>query len=52
MALVSDTGTRLAEAFGLLKGGIILDADIIQISLKSHPCRSLKTLEKEYYTVS
>jgi integrase len=43
VALVSDTGMRLAEGAGLLKSDIILDADIPQISLKPHPWRPLKT---------
>ena len=43
VALVSDKGMRLAEAAGLLKSDIILDADIIpHISLKPHPWRPLK----------
>ena len=43
VALVSDTGMRLAEGAGLLKSDIILNADIPRISLKPHPWRSLKT---------
>ena len=43
VALVSDTGMRLAEGAGLLKSDIILDADIPHISLKPHPWRPLKT---------
>jgi integrase len=43
VALVSDTGMRLAEGAGLLKSDIILEADIPHISLKPHPWRSLKT---------
>jgi len=43
VALVSDTGMRLAEGAGLLKSDIILDADIPHISLKAHPWRPLKT---------
>ena len=43
MALVSDTGMRLAEGAGLLKSDIILDLEIPHISLKQHPWRSLKT---------
>jgi integrase len=43
VALVSDTGMRLAEGAGLLKSDIILDSDIPQISLKPHPWRPLKT---------
>lgn len=43
VALVSDTGMRLAEGAGLLKRDIILDAVIPHISLKPHPWRPLKT---------
>ena len=43
VALVSDTGMRLAEGAGLLKSDIILDADIPYISLKPHLWRPLKT---------
>ena len=43
VALISDTGMRLAEGAGLLKRDIILDADIPHISLKPHPWRPLKT---------
>ncbi len=43
VALVSDTGMRLAEGAGLLKSDIILDADIPYIRLKPHPWRPLKT---------
>jgi integrase len=47
VALVSDTGMRLAEGAGLLKSDIILDADIPYLSLKPHPWRSLKTSASE-----
>ena len=43
VALVSDTGMRLAEGAGLLKSDILLDADILHISLKPHSWRPLKT---------
>ena len=43
VALISDTGMRLAEGAGLLKSDIILDGDIPHISLKPHPRRPLKT---------
>ena len=43
VALVSDTGMRLAEGAGLLKSDIILDAGIPHISLKPYPWRPLKT---------
>ena len=42
VALISDTGMRLAEGAGLLKSDIILDGDIPHISLKPHPWRPLK----------
>ena len=47
VALVSDTGIRLAEGAGLLKSDIILDADIPHISLKPHPWRPLKTHDSQ-----
>ena len=43
VALISDTGMRLAEGAGLLKSDIILDADTPHISLKPHLWRPLKT---------
>ena len=43
VALISDTGMRLAEGAGLLKSDIILDGDIPHISLKPNPWRPLKT---------
>ena len=43
VALISDTGMRLAEAAGLLVSDIHLDADIPKIALRKHPWRSLKT---------
>ena len=43
VALISDTGMRLAEATGLLVEDINLDVDIPFVSLKSHPWRPLKT---------
>ena len=48
VALVSDTGMRMAEGAGLLKSDIILDADIPHISLKPHPWRSLKTFYSHF----
>ena len=44
VALVSDTGMRLAEGAGLLKSDIILGSAIPYISLKPHPWRRLKTM--------
>jgi len=47
VALVSDTGMRLAEVAGLLKTDIILDADMPFIRLQPHPWRKLKTSGSE-----
>ena len=47
VALLSDTGMRLAEGAGLLKCDIILDADIPHISLIPHPWRPLKTASSQ-----
>ena len=43
LALISDTGMRLAEAAGLHKDDIILDAPIPYINLQPHSWRRLKT---------
>ena len=43
VALVSDTGMRLAEVAGLLKSDIILDEGIPFIKLQPHAWRKLKT---------
>jgi integrase len=43
IALISDSGMRLAEAAGLLKTDIHLEADIPFIELKPHEWRPLKT---------
>jgi len=43
LALISDTGMRLAEAAGLHKDDIILDAPIPYINLQPHLWRRLKT---------
>ena len=43
IALISDTGMRLAEASGLLSEDIRLDTEIPHINLHEHPWRSLKT---------
>ena len=43
IALISDTGMRLAEAAGLLSEDIRLDADIPHINLCEHAWRTLKT---------
>ena len=47
VALISDTGMRLAEAAGLLVSDIHLDADVPHIALRKHPWRSLKTKGSE-----
>ena len=43
LALISDTGMRLAEAAGLAREDIILDANQPFISLQAHSWRRLKT---------
>lgn len=43
LALLADTGMRLAEGAGLLLSDLVLNADIPHISLKPHKWRSLKT---------
>jgi integrase len=47
IALISDTGLRLAEAAGLVKADIILDADVPHVVIRPHPWRSLKTTASE-----
>lgn len=44
VALVSDTGMRLAEAAGLLKEDIKLDDPIPHVVIREHPWRRLKTI--------
>ena len=43
VALISDTGMRLAEAAGLHLDDLKLDEDIPCVDIKPHPWRSLKT---------
>jgi integrase len=43
VALVSDTGMRLAEAAGLLKDDLHLDDPIPHVVVREHPWRRLKT---------
>ena len=43
LALISDTGMRLAEAAGLHKDDIVLDADIPHVIVQPYPWRRLKT---------
>ena len=47
VALISDTGMRLAEVAGLLVLDIKLDADVPHVVLRKHPWRSLKTRGSE-----
>ena len=47
IALISDTGIRLAEAAGLLKADIQLDHNIPHVSLKPHAWRQLTTANSE-----
>ena len=43
VALISDTGMRLAEAVGLHQDDLILDNDVPYAQVREHPWRSLKT---------
>ena len=43
VALISDTGMRLAEAAGLHVDDLHLDDDVPYVDIRPHPCRSLKT---------
>jgi integrase len=43
VALISDTGMRLAEAVGLHQDDLVLDADVPYVQVREHPWRSLKT---------
>lgn len=43
VALISDTGMRLAEAAGLLHGDIDLTTNIPAVHVRPHPWRTLKT---------
>jgi integrase len=47
VALISDTGMRLAEGAGLLKSDIHLDADIPFVRIQKHLWRNLKTASSE-----
>ena len=47
VALISDTGMRLAEGAGLLKSDIHLDADLPFVRIQKHPWRNLKTASSE-----
>ena len=43
VALISDTGMRLAEAAGLHKDDLCLNEDVPYVDIRPHPWRSLKT---------
>jgi integrase len=43
VALISDTGMRLAEAVGLHQDDLVLDADVPCVQVREHAWRSLKT---------
>ena len=43
IALISDTGMRLAEGAGLLKQDLILNTEIPYVRIQKHPWRNLKT---------
>ncbi|RPG46285.1 MAG: integrase [Gammaproteobacteria bacterium TMED134] len=47
VALISDTGMRLAEAVGLMTKDIVLDHPYPHLKLKPYPHRSLKTRSSE-----
>ena len=47
VALISDTGMRLAEAVGLSKEDIYLDGEITPVNIRPHPWRRLKTPESQ-----
>ncbi|MCH9832048.1 MAG: hypothetical protein K0U49_01595, partial [Alphaproteobacteria bacterium] len=48
IALISDTGMRLAEGAGLLKQDFIgLDTDLPYVCVTKHPWRNLKTASSE-----
>ena len=43
VALIADTGLRLAEAAGLLREDLVLDAEVPHLVVREHPWRRLKT---------
>ena len=47
IALISDSGMRLAEAAGLLKTDILLHHEIPHINLQPHAWRQLKTANSQ-----
>lgn len=47
IAMVSDSGARLAEVAGLLREDIVLNAQVPHVIIRPHPWRSLKTKGSE-----
>ena len=47
VALLSDTGLRLAEGAGLLKSDLHLDCEVPFVRIQKHPWRGLKTRSSE-----
>jgi len=47
VAMVSDTGVRLAEAYGLERSDVVLDHPTPHIIIRPNGCRSLKTRASE-----
>ena len=47
VALISDTGLRLAEAAGLLKTDLMIEGDMLFVRIKQHDWRRLKTAGSE-----
>ncbi len=47
IALISDTGLRLAEAVGLVREDILLEGPFPHLNIRTHPWRSLKTPSSE-----
>ena len=47
MALIADTGMRLAEGAGLLRSDFIEQDGILCVGIRTHPWRSLKTASSE-----
>jgi len=47
LALISDTGMRLAEAAGILVGDIRLGGTVPHVMIRDHPWRRLKTTSSE-----
>ncbi|MCW1841567.1 tyrosine-type recombinase/integrase [Prosthecomicrobium hirschii] len=47
IALLSDTGMRLAEAVGLVRQDLVLEGSVPNVIVRTHPWRSLKTPSSE-----